>query len=459
MPALARTDRNKAHKKSTADQRNREKNPVVTEISVTARIDYIVRFSKQAVLVIADQIDQYSVIAREFLSTLSSEDANQGFNQNTSSSIQYNVAFISASKQLNDIQMRCRLIEQLFGNSLFDPEQSLVDSLPRLARQQGDVVTIVIEHAQALSLQIKYELSQLVLIAKQNKQAVNVVMFASPEAAIEINQHSNIFKNKLTVIDAESGQLYSRKGSKLPVKGEAHWLSFGQKIVLISCFILMGLVTVSVFFYLQTEQGSQYLQSPMATTQVTVIDKNIEQTVSSTISQAAMLPVDSVTPVSASANVQDIHQALTNDKTLMKRERVPAETNDVLSALLSKQATVLSSNVSAIGSAIEGDLRKTLDADYYFRMSRESEGFVVQVAGFSNRKNWQDFLLLYPQQRFFSYQKFLSDSIFTVVTSKAYPDRISAKAAMQQLPKAIKERGLWLKSIATVIAEINTFKE
>ena len=128
----------------------------VADINVTSRIDYTLRFTKQAVLVVGEHTEDYSQVAREYLIALSNQE-----------SAQINTAFISASSKLNNIQIRCRLIEQLFTNTLFDPEQSLAQSVLRLAQQQSDVISIIIEHAQSLSLQIKYELCQLVLAAKK----------------------------------------------------------------------------------------------------------------------------------------------------------------------------------------------------------------------------------------------------------------------------------------------------
>jgi len=144
MSALA--NNNTHHANVDSVQLNSE--PTLTSISVTARIDYIQRFSKQAVLVIDQDVGVYTQAARQFLISLSKEETAQ----------ETNVAYVSASTKLNDIQMRCRLIEQLFANTLFDPEKSLAVSILRLSKQNKESITIVVEHAHALSLQIKYEL-------------------------------------------------------------------------------------------------------------------------------------------------------------------------------------------------------------------------------------------------------------------------------------------------------------
>ncbi len=466
MPALARADINTATEKATTELQGEIKNAVIAEISVTARIDYILRFSKQAVLVVAEQVDQYSAIARQFLVTLSSDNANEASSQNNANKNQSNVAFVSASVKLNDIQIRCRLIEQLFSNTLFDPEQSLVVSVLRLAKQQGEAITIVVEHAHGLSLQIKYELSQLVAIAKQNKQVVNVVMFAQPKAADEIGQNKSIFKNKLTIIDAISGQLYSNQSTKKVSNDNEKWLQPWQKIVLFTVFFLMIFVSIVLFYYLQTEQGSKYLQQPSIAKNKGTFVGNKSISINEKSGEIQALASKPNGQIVLSANVQEINLALLNPIPVVKNESVPAKTNDVLSALLSKNINVIktkpveysNSEVSVIESS-EQSVMHVLDTDYYFEMMEEFDGVVVQIAGFSDSQHWQDFLSLYPEQEFYSYQKVFSDNIFTVITSKVYPNRLAAKEAMKTLPEAIIQRDLWLKPISTVIAEINTFKE
>jgi DamX protein len=138
-----------------------------TDISVIARINYNLRFTKQAVFVVGQNTVQYSQLASEFLVNLCNKTNNDPTNKNSEN--QPNVAFVSASNKLDDIQIRCRLIEQLFVNSLFDPEQALDVSILNFTRQQKQPISIVIDHAHALSLQIKYELCQLVSMAKKKK--------------------------------------------------------------------------------------------------------------------------------------------------------------------------------------------------------------------------------------------------------------------------------------------------
>ena len=128
-------------------------NAHLTNISVNARIDYILRFSKHLVIVTGEESVDYSPVTSQFLANLNSA---------------HNAAFIAASAQLHDIQIRSRLIEQLFTNVLFDPEQPLAVSLINLVKTKPQKVSIAIEHGQYLSIQILHELTQLAEIAKKS---------------------------------------------------------------------------------------------------------------------------------------------------------------------------------------------------------------------------------------------------------------------------------------------------
>ena len=55
-----------------------------------------------------------------------------------------------------------------------------IDYIQRFSKQ----MTVVVEHAHALSLQIKYELCQLADTAKKTQNNINVVIFGLKQAAI-----------------------------------------------------------------------------------------------------------------------------------------------------------------------------------------------------------------------------------------------------------------------------------
>ena len=49
--------------------------------------------------------------------------------------------------------------------------------------------------------------------------------------------------------------------------------------------------------------------------------------------------------------------------------------------------------------------------------------------------------------------------LFSVVTSISYATKGDARAAIALLPKTLRERQPWIKSISIVIDEINTFEQ
>ena len=77
----------------------------------------------------------------------------------TSALANANKCYVTAGKQINDIQLRSRVIEQLFGNVLFDPEKPLISSF--LEFNQHTELLIVIDNAHFLSGQVIGELLQL----------------------------------------------------------------------------------------------------------------------------------------------------------------------------------------------------------------------------------------------------------------------------------------------------------
>ena len=107
-----------------------DNNTSVTKISAQARIDYILRFSKQAILVIDESVEQNTTISNQLLANLPE---------------QHNVAYVALSSQFNNIQIRCRIIEQLYTGELFEPEISLAVSVINLAKKSKQSISIVLD--------------------------------------------------------------------------------------------------------------------------------------------------------------------------------------------------------------------------------------------------------------------------------------------------------------------------
>ena len=214
----------------------------VTTISANARIDYILRFSKHAVLVIDDDPEVYTNVGNEFLGSLSKD---------------HNAAFVSISSKLNDIQIRCRIIEQLFGNTLFDPEQPLSVNVVKLAEAKNEAITIVISNVEYLSLQLSHELCQLAEIAKKLNKTINVLLLGKIQAAINLSENKHLFDNKISILLAENGQLISWNSSILKNKKSGALV----KNLLIIFALLIVLVWPSICLYIWWFQYYQLSQA------------------------------------------------------------------------------------------------------------------------------------------------------------------------------------------------------
>ncbi|MDX2367963.1 MAG: hypothetical protein QNK36_06100, partial [Colwellia sp.] len=254
-------------------------------ISVIARIDYIQRFSKQMTVVVDKNSAVYSKVARQYLANISQESSNQ----------EVNVAFVAASSKINDIQMRCRLIEQLFANTLFDPEQSLAVSILRLAKQNNGIITVIVEHAQALSLQIKYELCQLVDTAKKTQNNINVVIFGLEQAAMEIGQNRTIFDKKASIIEASTGQVIALDHARFKSKSAIFSNNRGLIIGFVSLFSLLMIIVF--WFVLSENQSVNFAALPV---EASVIENATK----------SPIKVNTIKMQSKLASVSDVHLAL-----------------------------------------------------------------------------------------------------------------------------------------------------
>jgi DamX protein len=457
MSALAHT--NIHHANIASVKLNSE--PAVTSISVSARIDYIQRFSKQAVLVIDDDVEVYTQASRQFLISLSKEKADH----------EANVAFISASTKLNDIQMRCRLIEQLFASTLFDPEKSLAVSILQLSKQNKESITIVVEHVHALSLQIKYELCQLVDVANKTHNKINVVLFGQEEAAQQIAANKSIFNNKLAIIDAKSGQLFALDNAKFKSESTILTRKFGQKLIM-AAVAVSALIGLSWYVLLEFDNFS-LSELPLSTTAV------IEQPSLSKKSGTNMLPM--AVETTKQADTKDIHEALLGNVTLQANiEKKPAEATDILQALalseiteptpvvaeralpFTEETAVKKTTIERTSSVVEqndqvntlvnNELPIKLTPNYYLN---SSIGYVVQIVGFSDLTLLSRFIEKYPNLQYFSYQKMLNEHAFIVLTTKVYESKEQARLELKLLPQDIIDRGVWIKALSTVKTEIS----
>lgn len=434
-----------------------------TAISVIARIDYIQRFSKQMTVVVDKNPAVYSKVARQYLANISQESNQQ----------EMNVAFVAASSKINDIQMRCRLIEQLFANTLFDPEQSLAVSILRLAKQNNGIITIIVEHAQSLSLQIKYELCQLVDIAKKTKSNINVVIFGLVLAATEIGQNKTIFDKKTSIIDASSGQVLALDHARF--KNNSSVFKNGIKLKITIAFLISLLIAIT-FWFLLTESKSVNLVTLPVTPLVN------ESTFVAPQEIIAQKETKILTTHDDLASVSDVHLALLDQNTNKDLFLATAESEDILQALMLAESTVsdnkVTANLEKSASIITktqvtpkevttSDVKKdklsnlpvlpaTLNEQYYLN---SEGGYVVQITGFSDLSRLEQFVKQNNEIEYFSYQKKLNTQQFYVLTSKIFSDKTQAREAINKLPQAINNLGAFLKSVSTIKREINTVSQ
>lgn len=433
-------------------------NTSVTKISANARIDYILRFSKQAILVIDESVEQSAQITNQFIATIPE---------------QHNAAYISLSNQFSDIQVRCRIIEQLSAGELFDPEVSLAVSIINLAKKPQQAISIVLDNSQHLSLQILHEVSQLTAIAKKANLVINVIMFGSLQAGIKVQANKNLFHNKLTMLSAQSGQLISTN-STIFQRPKVKWYSIKLNKWLLSAFVLLFGLAAAVIMLLQ--------QDSFNFTPLPKVQKNDETTLNAALTEPQHTVLNKEVDINiAVANPSDIYSSLLVDKTQknavqLTADPAPATPNDIMLAMTSlparnksstnndseitvdivqEQQTTVSST-SATDAALLKETSIKLAANYYLS---QNSGFVIQIAAFDDIELANDYMMSLAKINSHVYQRLLNSNTNFVITSSIYADKISAKQALLALPESIIARQPWIKSLKLVKREINAFQD
>ena len=457
----------------------------VTKISANARIDYILRFSKQAILVVDEQLENCSNVGSQFLSNLPAH---------------HNAAFVSISAKLNNIQVRCRLIEQLFHNEFFDPEQSIAVSLINLAKHKKQAISIVVDNAHLLSLQLIHELCQLADIAKKADYQITVLMLGSPQAGITAANNSELFHKKLSILSAQTGQLLSLNAKVFKAKHDIfNWTTKKKLLALIALlsFTLLGALTwvlksepvsfsgltssdISVnnsadvtianvelpilaqgdtnqLSELVDIQGADSIAIDSSVKQASVADilRSLEEPlglqVNNEIKSSLALPADILKAIQKIDNEQEQNANATSDSInqivpvkdflVLVNKTVTTPSQPKIAASLSSQTPLLLFNQST--------------PNYY---SQFNQGFVVQIAAFSQQNAFQTFINQHPKNQFYSYLRQLNNDHILLVTSKVYATRALATEAITYLPRSIVENQPWIKAISSVNTEIMSFQ-
>ncbi len=431
----------------------------VTTIGVNARIDYILRFSKQTILIIDDDSNICSNVCSHFLGALPDD---------------HNAAYISVSTQLNDIQLRCRIIEQLFANTLFDPEQSLAVSLVNLAKSSGKAISIVVENMQNASLQLLHELSQTAVIAKKSNLTINVVLSGATAAALLASENSSLFHNKLALLSASTGQLLALN-SKL-FKTTAHFQITKSTKVITIIALLLAFISGAGYFVMQNVELFSFSQLPES--KQNIASENDQKTVLAVNSTESTEMTKKATPIQSLAKPAEISAILFNNPNLIVEKiakveaklQQPIQASDIamileasIPAKVTKTVKKLTHNktehaLNTINTPPAQANQLTLsNIDHQFYQG-EPQGYVIQYSGFTQQKALDEFLLANRAITYQGYNRLLNGKPMLVLTSEIFPTLGAAKAYLITLPDAIKATGAFIKSTKAINTEINAFE-
>ena len=439
----------------------------VTEISVTARIDYILRFSKQLVTVIND--NNVNSFANEYIETLSVDNTTQ---------LQTNVAFLFSSAKLNSIQIRCQIIEQLFSGSLFDPEMPLSTTVIKLTKNSANIISIVIDQAQQLSTEILSELAQLSMTAKNMDLPIHVVLFGSTALTNTIVINKESFENKITVISAANGQIINinKLGRS---KAYSSVLSQGKTKMLLLVSIIVMLIT-GTWYGIEKYTNLTFLSESIEKNKLQIIENktrtklNVEQNdkvtqlekanqgLNSNVANSAeiynsiALVDHSVIDVSSSialvlptiANPTDISTVLEQSTPNERLSAVPKQ-----SGIDSETKSYLPTN-STSPQAASIEPVAIIPASYYLEFNK---GNAVQMISFNSQNKMIRFKREYADLELHFYKKRVKDKIVFVVTSKVFTGVSEAKSFIANLPENLKSIKPWLIPVNLIHQHIQTF--
>ncbi len=417
----------------------------VTSISSKARIDYIMRFSKQAVLVVGSESEDYCLAGSQFLGSLPND---------------HNAAFLSISSKLNDIQIRCRLIEQLFAEVLFDPEEPLAATVLKLASDKSQVISIVVENVHLLSLQLMHEFCQLAELAAKADRSINVLLLGEEQAGKLVAENKVVFNNKLSIISADSGQLIPLDSTLFSSTKSSRSTSAIKK-ALVWIGVLIGIIAVLVTRYQLNDSSLTSLGS--------IALSNQENPKFIVVNGDDFISTQQTESIPSQASIQDIYQLLTSEYQEKIEGVAPiiAQSSEVANILVSKNVistAKLTSETVEKKEAVISELivdkpiqatREIIDSDYFLTFT---QGYVVQIIGFSKFSAYESFQRKNQNLDFASYNRRLNGQQFIVVTSKVYPLKSDALAALALLPKEIQAKGPWIKSVEVINDEIEHYQ-
>jgi predicted house-cleaning noncanonical NTP pyrophosphatase (MazG superfamily) len=237
-------------------------NSTHSDITVIDRIDSILRFSKHLVAVIDRRSNNNHSLAGKYIESLS-KDSNT--HQQT------NIAFLSSTTVLNDIQLRCRIVEQLFTGSMFDPELSLASIIPPLTKNLPVNISIVVEEAQLISTTIIVELSELSFRAKKLGLPLNIVLFGNLDLAKRLATDKETFAKKLTLITSEDGLILNLK--KLSNDGFIKNILVKNKAKVLTILLVLSVIISGTWFGIEQHEILPFLNQALQQSDKTLVIK------------------------------------------------------------------------------------------------------------------------------------------------------------------------------------------
>lgn len=434
----------------------------VTTISANARIDYILRFSKQAVLVIDEDPEIYTQVGNQFLGSLNKD---------------HNAAFVSISSKLNDIQIRCRIIEQLFGNTLFDPEQPLSVNVIKLSEAKNESISIVIAHVESLSLQLTYELCQLAEIAKKLNKTINVLLLGKKQAAKNLSENKHLFDNKISILLAENGQLISFNSSLLKDN-----TGFSRSVItaIILFLVICTVAGLFTYYYLSQKDENKAVNTSLTEEEYKKVFVKAPASLEKEVQQIEQLSSITTMPektVEIATSVEIFNSLITQqDKEIPvangRNEVNIANTDDDISASETSQISPTEptrsdleitapkiDNSSTITAQIDNKDKITNplgDEAYYQGFT---SGYAVQLASFVKDSGFTSFVEQHKNIALYGYTRSLNGKVSHIVTSQVYTTNIEAKKVINELPEELKQRGPWIKSIQAINNEIKLYQQ
>ena len=404
------------------------------EMSAVSRINYLFKFTQQSILVV-DETSDFGAVGRQYLGEL--EDAN--------------AALVAVSQKMTDIQLRCRIIEQLAPNTIFDPEKSLADTVVNLLEINAQPLSIVIENAQHLSDTM---INELLCFPRQFKSLrpsshCDLLFVGNAEAHQRCHNIENSNGFDLVSISADTGKLFVANTVN---KTEPHT----KKISFVSVFVVLLtlLIAASVFMLIQTSDSKKSNGSSLAQLKKTSGNNKAEF-------NTGLEPRVKLTPLvnigyPLSATNTEIYDALVanganetpkDNGTAASEQRLSKQEDNNRSSQRKSEENTTKIDVS----------NGTINNPYRFILE-SNEGVVIQFASLSNLKAVEQFIDSIKSTIALSwYPKLISGQRYYVVVSSVYKDRGVARKALNKLPTNIRSQGLWLKDVKSAKLELSEY--